>query len=257
MSNTDVRSEFIEFGKKMKIVGIITLIGPFLGFVPVIGQFMSFIGFIGFIFGIMALGDIRNANNKLNQSSLENYRTKYINAIVIRIISTVISAVGAFFTSNWVLNFVFTLNFSELIGGAVILLITFVLNIIAAVIEMDAWRSLNDFFNQHRNLFPPQIANEASEGSDKLKTAALMNILSFLIITILIGWILQIIGYFKLAKLEEINRYSDTDAYVPARVEETIAQPAAPKLELNFCPNCGAKVTGLGKYCVECGVELK
>ena len=257
MSNTDVRSEFIEFGKKMKIIGIITLIGPFLGFVPVIGQFMSFIGFIGFIFGIMALGDIRNANNKLNQSSLENYRTKYINAIVIKIISTVISVVGAFFTSNWVLNFVFTLNFSELIAGAVILLIAFVLNIIAAVIEMDAWRSMTDFFNQHRNLFPPHIANEASEGSDKLRSAALMNILSFLIITIIIGWILQIIGYFKLAKLEEINRFTDTEGYVPARVEETIAQPAAPTSELSFCPNCGAKVTGMGKYCVECGVELK
>ena len=250
MSNIDVKSEFSEFGKKMKIVAIMTI----LVIVPVIGPFLSF---IGFIFGIMALGDIRNANNKLNQSSLEDYRTKFISAIVIRIISTGVTAIGTFITPNYVFDFVFTFNLSALISGAVILLITFVLNIIAAVIEMDAWRSLTDFFNQHRNLFPNIIGNEASEGSDKLRSAALMNILSFLIITILIGWILQIIGYFKLAKLEEINRYSDTDAYVPARVEETIAQPTAPTLELNFCPNCGANITGKGKYCVECGAEIK
>ncbi len=250
MSNIDVRSEFSEFGKKMKIVGIMTI----LVIIPYVGTFLSF---IGFIFGIMALADIRNANTKLNQSSLENYRSKFISAIVIRIISTGISAIGTLFTSNWVLDFVLTFNFSALIGGAVILLITFVLNIIAAVMEMDAWRSLTDFFNQHRNLFPPHIANEASEGSDKLRSAALMNILSFLIITILIGWILQIIGYFKLAKLEEITGYSDTTPITAAPVEEVVSQPTTPSSILSFCPTCGAKVSGEGKFCVECGSELK
>ncbi len=250
MSNVDVKSEFSEFGKKMKIVGIMTI----LVIIPYVGSFLSF---IGFIFGIMALADIRNANNKLNQSSLENYRSKYISAIVIRIISTAISAIGSFYTSNWVIDFVFTFNLSAIIGGAVIILITFALNIIAAAIEMDAWRSLTDFFNQNRTLFPQHIATEVADGSDKLRSAALMNILSFLIITILIGWILQIIGYFKLAKLEEITRYSDTAPTTSTPIEEVASQPTAPTLELKYCPNCGAKVSGEGKYCVECGSELK
>jgi uncharacterized membrane protein len=250
MSNIEVRSEFSEFGKKMKIVGIMTV----LVIIPYVGSFLSF---IGFIVGIMALTDIRNANNKLNQSSLENYRSKYITAIVIRIISTAISGIGSFFTSNWVLNFMFTFNLTALINGAIILLITFVLNIIAASIEMDAWRSLTDFFNQNRILFPQHIVTEAAEGSDKLRSAALMNILSFLIITILIGWILQIIGYFKLAKLEEIAGYSNTTQTTTAPVEDVVPQPTTPPSELNFCPSCGAKVSGSGKYCVECGSELK
>jgi len=252
MSNIDVRSEFVEYGKKMKIVGIMTI----LVIIPYVGSFLSF---IGFIVGIMALTDIRNANNKLNQSSLENYRSKYITALVIRIISTAISGIGSFFTSNWVLNFMFTFNLAALINGAIILLITFVLNIIAASIEMDAWRSLTDFFNQNRTLFPQHIVSEAAEGSDKLRSAALMNILSFLIITILIGWILQIIGYFKLAKLEEITRFSETTPITaaPAPVEEVMLQPTSPTSKLNFCPSCGAKVSGDGKYCIECGSELK
>jgi len=250
MSNIDVRSEFSEFGKKMKIVGIMTI----LVIIPYVGSFLSF---IGFIFSIMALGDIRNANNKLNQSSLENFRSKYVIAIVFSIISTAISTIGSFFTSAWLLDFLITFNFAALLGSAMILLITFVLNIIAAAIQMDAWRSLTDFFNQNRVLFPQHIATEAADGSDKLRSAALMNILSFLIITILIGWILQIIGYFKLAKLEEITRYSDTTPITAAPVGAVVPQPTTPTSVLSFCPNCGAKISGSGKYCVECGGELK
>jgi len=250
MSNIDVRSEFCEFGKKMRIVGIMTI----LVIVPYIGSYLSF---IGFIFSLMALGDIRNANNKLNQSSLENYRLKYISAIVIRIISTAISVIGSFFTSNWVVNFLFNFNLGALIGGLMLISITFIFNIIAGAIEMDAWRSLTDFFNQNRKLFPQHIAMEAADGSDKLRSAALMNILSFLIITILIGWILQIIGFFKLAKLEEITRYSDSTPIPTTPVEEVVSQPITHTSELKFCPNCGAKVSGEGKYCVECGSELK
>ncbi len=121
---------------------------------------------------------------------------------------------------------------------------------------MDAWRSLTDFFNQNRGLFPNYIASEASEGSDKLRTAALMYVLSFLIITILIGWILQIVGYFKLAKLEEIIRDTETTQATPMPSTQPVSLAAPTPSNVKFCPNCGATITGEGKFCGECGSSL-
>lgn len=249
MSDINVNNEFSEFGKKMKIVGIMTI----LVIIPVVGSFLSF---IGFIFGLMALVDIRNANNKLNQPSLENYRSKFIIAVVFRMIGSVVSAVGSFYTLPSWFDLSFSISFSALIASIIPTIIGFIINLIAGILEMDAWRSLTDFFNQHRTLFPAHIANEASEGSDKLRTAALMNILSFLIITILIGWIFQIIGYFKLAKLEEITGYTASATTPSAPKMQPTSPPAPTSSVTNFCSNCGAKLTGTEKYCPECGSTL-
>jgi len=242
MLNVDIRNEFSEFGKKMKIVAIMTV----LAIIPYIGTILSL---IGFIFAIMALSDIRNANYKLKQSSLENYRSKYSIAIIFRMISTVISGAGSFYSLDK--PFLFSILISILM-----LIIFIIINIIAGAIEMDAWRSLTDFFNQNRSLFPTHIALEASEGSDKLRTAALMSVLSFLIITILIWWILQIVGYFKLAKLEGIIRYTETTPAIPRPSTKQVPIAAPTPLNISFCPNCGAKINSKGKFCGECGSSL-
>ena len=86
------------------------------------------------------------------------------------------------------------------------------------------------------------------EGCNNLKTAALMYAIGFLLITMLLGIIFQISGYFKLGKLKDLRSpyYYGTGAPTPV--------PAASTGTSKFSSSCGAQIKGEGKFCAECGV---
>lgn len=247
--STDFTMDFVSFGQKMKIVGIMVI----LGILPFIGSYLSI---VGFIFGLLALQDIKNANFKLNANFLEDYRSKYLLAVIFAVIGAVVSSIGSFFPVDF-----YSLmygNYSALIPMFTFTFVGWVINLIAGILEMNAWGSLMMFFDQNRNLFPAYIATEASDGTKNLKTAALMYILSFLIITIFIGWIMRIIGYFKLAKLEQIPAHPGVAAQpTPVSTPTSVSSPTTAQSGNNFCPNCGAAIKGAGKFCGECGSSLE
>jgi hypothetical protein len=135
---------------------------------------------------------------------------------------------------------------------------------------MRAWENLKLYFQQNEELFPENLRHEIIDGSDNLRTGALLFALGFLVITFIVGFIFKVIGYFKLAKLksmiyqqqpkEESLQYkvqyqqptAQSSQQTPS-VENTVEKPIQTS---NFCPNCGTKLSRGGRFCPLCGSQV-
>ncbi|MFX1493846.1 MAG: hypothetical protein ACFFBZ_06155 [Promethearchaeota archaeon] len=246
MLNKGISKEFHDFGKYIQVVAILTIVSITTGIA----------GFIAMIFIFIAMRSLKRANYTLNSLSLQEFRSKYIKGFISRICGTVVLVIGGV---NLALFFFVPTSFpiSISLSIPIILMISGIVFIyIGVAAEMKAWKNLKIFFENNFKMFPANISEEAINGCNKLKTGTLLSSLWFLIVPAIIGFIYQVKGYFKLSTL---NKLSTND--VPKSSE---LQTALPKLQpvnnfeqkINFCPNCGAKLSRLGKFCALCGSEI-
>jgi len=203
MSNTDVNREFSEFGGRMKVMAILTLISVVIGlFTGVSTDFASagfvdaVIVFVVFILFILVLGDIKSAGVMLNNKNLLSFRSKIITGFILGIIGIIIFTAGLvglgitiFFIGSFVLAII----------PLIISLIGIVFLVIAAILQIQAWGRLESFFTNNATLFSQQVAEDARAGAKLCKIGAILDIT---IILTFIGDILRVIGYFKLAALK-------------------------------------------------------
>jgi hypothetical protein len=247
MSTIDVKKGFNEFGKNLQIVAICTVLTIVTGMT----------GLIASIFFFIALGNIKRINLQLNDASLEQFRSKYIRGFISGLVGIIILVTGGvgmvlyFFFMPFSISIWTTLSLSIILLSAGLIFI-----IVGLASEIKAWKNLKVFFENNSNLFPSDLSSELIDGCDKLKKGTLLSAFWFLVIPGIIGFIFQIIGFFKLAKL---NTLSDFDAQKkPVIVEQAYVPKTMSNVEISikFCSNCGARLSGIGKFCALCGSEI-
>jgi hypothetical protein len=247
MSNIGVKKEFHDFGKYIQVAAILTIVSIVTGMA----------GFIALIFIFVAMGSLKRANYILNNSTLHEFRSKYIKGVISRICGMVVLIIGGvniglFFFIPTSIPFYFSLSIP------IILIIAGIVFIYAGVAaEMKAWKNLKIFFENNFKMFPTNISEEAIKGCDYLKKGTILSSLWFLIVPAIIGFIYQIKGYFGLATLNKLSTYEIPESLeMPADIYKN-QQVIESERKINFCPNCGAKLSELGKFCALCGSEIR
>lgn len=253
MWNNSVYVELRDFGKNMQNVAIFMLIS----LIPAIGP-IALILYLVFMFN--ALKNIKMINYSLNDQTLELYRSKMRSSITRGFLAVFSLISGGIFIAIGLL-LPLQRSYITIIVGALLLLMAFILMISSFVTERNAWKNLNQFLKENEKMIPSLILRETVEGIDNLETGALLYSLFMFGITIIIGFIFRIIGYFKLSKLSQItipvpveqvvqvvNSSSNSSSVIIASENSDVA---------SFCPMCGAKASEYGNYCAECGSKIK
>ncbi|MFO8017875.1 MAG: zinc ribbon domain-containing protein [Promethearchaeia archaeon] len=215
---------------------------------------------------------IRNGKRiakKLQDKKMETFY-KYLSYSIIVIVIEIIISVITLIVFIFMIREMFYYPSTSLYGGFdnllyLILLVVFLvfgMQFLIGLFQMRAFESLHDFFLEYQNSFPPHIRRDGIEGSSNLKTASILYMLGFLIITGVIAAIFQIIGFFKLANLKDLRYIRRGNLHQPQQTNmvdprtEEGPTPSQRSNGVNYCPLCGYKVQVKDKFCGNCGNNL-
>jgi len=261
MSSSNLEMKWMKFGKNLRNVGglLILIIIPYIAFVALIIQLILI---------IVLINDFNKINRELKNPHLEEFRTRYLTASIIKFIGAIILNVACVWLAGVLLGFYGA--YIPYIGGPfmrfipiiTLFIIGFILMIVGSAIEVGAWDNLKSFIVQNREMFP-KMGKDAIDGVEKLRSGAMLWVLGFLIIPIVIGWIFQLIGYFTLSKIADQKPVISTEPIRVAEPQTTyVPAPAPVPIQevadlIKFCPLCGAKLAKAAKFCGECGTQVR
>jgi len=240
MSDSNINKEFGDFGKRMKVIAILTLISFILGIVGAIFWPIAFVALVLslviIIFFLLVLGNVKRAGRVLNNKELLNFTPKFLLGTIIRFIGQTLWGIGWLAIEDlWIM-----------------VVIGVVLIIMGSILRLIAWKGIQTFFETNVQLFPQDISEKGISGG---KLCKISTIFDMTIILSFVGEILRIIGYFKLSSTKDLIG-------APA---QTIMQPIAPQAasapapsasSANFCPDCGSPVSSGARFCPGCGSSI-
>ena len=207
---SEVNKEFSEFGNKMLILAILSLISFVLGIIAYAIPAVQYVNWaflvVSIVVLILALGNIKTAGEALdNNEKLSSFRSKIIVALILALIGTI------FVTIGWLTILAIVEGpdpgspaaIQGYISFGILILIGIVILIVGGVFEIIAWGSLRDFFKNNLSKFPEGIGKNAETGCYLMKLGAIFNLTFILAV---IGFILRVIGYFMLSKLKDLDK---------------------------------------------------
>jgi len=241
MSSANINKEFTAFGKRMKIIAILTIIGLILRFIVPIGY--SIVSFIIIIFFLLVLGNTKRAGRELNNKELLDFKPRFFWGTIIRFIGQGLWVIG--------IGAIGDIPIGSLI---LMLVIGTILIIVGSILRYKAWSGLATFFDENVQLFTQRISGKANTGAKLCKIATLLD-MTIILALIGISDILRIIGYFMLSGTKRIGQAPAQAVYQPATPQPAIVStPSAPSA--TFCPNCGSSVVSGAKFCPNCGSDI-
>jgi len=258
MSISDIEMKWLKFTKRLRNIGVLLIfvIIPYFALVTIPIQFILI---------VVALRDIDNINNELKDPYLKSFRAKYITASIFKLFGSIIVHAGAVMLAVALnINPIYDLLYFGFLPRwiftpiVIVFIVGFVIMIIGSGVEVGAWDNLKLFVYYNKKFFPDRIKYDTTTKVENLRSGALLWALGFLIITIIIGWILQLVGYFGLSSVAERGMKMEPIPHVTQHYQPISppTQEPQPVRVIEFCPMCGASVSKGASYCAECGVKI-
>lgn len=268
--------KFSELGGLFQIVGILIVAALVLGIIPFLPPMVSVaFGVAEYILDYLIIRKVKDINSDLKDPELAEFHSKLVAGLILAVIALVanqalvFNGIGLDHIINYFRDYgtfpAGTMVTLALVGTAAII------GWIGLFFYYSAYGKLSDFFANNRSIFQGDVGAEASDGAAKVRVGYLMNILAFLIITVLIGLIYYLMGYFKLGnQLKPLKNAESPVSPQPWTNEPSFASKGKHKKQTieesgaavfgtevkKFCPSCGSQLESGMEFCPRCGTKM-